>query len=97
MGNRIKMKKFLLISERLVRGIAFCNVVFFLILVPIWVFSIEGYSELPDYFEVLFERNNLLAVIFRFSFSYILIASIYRYARFRKYVWDDLHKIFSDK
>jgi TM2 domain-containing membrane protein YozV len=92
------MKQFFLISERIVRGIALCVVVFFLILVPIWGFSIEGYSVLPDYFEDIFDKTyNFVPAIFRISFSYILIASIYRYARFRKYVWDDLHKIFSDK
>ena len=93
------MKKFFLISERIVRGIALSVVVFFLILGSIFSFFDGGWSYgLSKYLDDLFNgRYGTEQELFRLCFSYILIASIYRYARFRKYVWDDLHKIFSDK
>ena len=95
------MKKFFLISERIVRGIALFFVVFFLILGSIFSFfdgGVSGQYGLLEHLDDLFNgRYGTEYGLFRLCFSYILIASIYRYARFRKYVWDDLHKIFSDK
>ena len=90
------MKQFFIISERLVRGILLCVVVFFLILGSIFVFSDSGFDELISYIDVLFHSRDEASIVFRACFSYILIASVYRYARFKKFVWDDLHKIFSD-
>jgi len=86
------MKKFFLISERIVRGIALCVVVFFLILGSIFSFYNMGWIYgLEIYLDNLFNRAGDYE-LFRLCFSYILIASIYRYARFRKFVWDDLFK-----
>tara|TARA_B100001057_G_C22358756_1_gene759987 strand:+ start:102 stop:386 length:285 start_codon:yes stop_codon:yes gene_type:complete len=90
------MKQFFIISERLVRGIILCVVVFFLILGTTYIFSEVGFDQLIRYLDDLFNGGQEEHVLFRVCFSYILIASIYRYARFKKFVWDDLHKIFSD-
>lgn len=100
------MKEFLVI-ERIVRAIALCIVAYFLILASAYVFIFEGYDSLDYHIYKLFydftytvhhldgttsRENTTYDDIFRVSLSYILIASIYRFARYRKFVWSDLFK-----
>ena len=69
-----------------------------LVLSPILIFIDIGFNiPLFSYFVDLFFGFSESNEFFRICFAYLFIASIYRYARFRKFVWDDLHKIFSDK
>ena len=101
------MKEFLLVFERIVRAIALCIITYFLILASAYVFIFEGYDSLDYHIYQLFYdfgftthhldgtssfSNPIYDDIFRVSFSYILIASIYRFARYRKFVWSDLFK-----
>ena len=71
---------------------------YILVLSPILIFIDTGFNiNLYYYFYDLFYGYSESDSFFRICFAYLFIASIYRYARFRKFVWDDLHKIFSDK
>ena len=89
------MKEFLLVLERIVRAIALCIVIYFLILASAYFLIVEGYDTLIDYLDDLFNTSSDYEIyfpIFRLSFIYIFVTSIYGYVRFRKFVWSDLFK-----
>ena len=66
---------------------------FVLVPMPILIFIDSGFNrELSNYFEDLFYDNNDIATLFRICFTYLSIASIYRYVRYRRYVWDDFNE-----
>ena len=100
------MKKAFIVSERILRAIALGIVIYFLILASAYIFIFEGYDSLDYHLWKLFNDNTWTVHysggsrpynpvsddIFRVSFIYIFVTSIYRYVRFRKFVWDDLFK-----
>ena len=89
------MKKAFIVSERILRAIALGIVIYFLILASAYFLIVEGYDTLIDYLDDLFNTSadyEIYFPIFRLSFIYIFVTSIYRYVRFRKFVWDDLFK-----
>ena len=89
------MKKAFIVSERILRAIALGIVIYFLILASAYFLIVEGYDTLIDYLDDLFNTSadyEIYFPIFRLSFIYIFVTSIYRYVRFRKFVWSDLFK-----